>query len=109
MCWLCDANKDYDCQELILFGGADNPEMVSWGQLPLTRRTLGVLIATPRVQRVREAQRIGERAAMVRALLNLPPRQRAVIVLRYYKRRSLCTSHPAGCCPECSVPRHELV
>jgi hypothetical protein len=35
MCWLCDANKDYDCQELILFGGADNPEMVSWGQLPL--------------------------------------------------------------------------
>lgn len=35
-----------------------------------------------------EARRIDDRDAMCRALLTLPPRQRAVIVLRYYEELS---------------------
>jgi RNA polymerase sigma-70 factor (sigma-E family) len=51
------------------------------------RRLTEVVISDPvlRMPEVDEAKRVDDRDAVWRALLVLPPRQRAVIVLRYYE------------------------
>ena len=54
------------------------------------RNTREIAVADPPEQEIAEdqAQRVDDRDAVCRALLILPPRQRAVIVLRYYEELS---------------------